>query len=132
MDPYMGQLTFASAFRAQSLLSTVIKSEPIAEVSQPIKQKGNTHHGDVLTHFAAKILEKRERILELQKQIEDSEEESRNPEQEEEEYDPEKEEEDIFDVLVPSLDSDLYGVRTENEIEIKVLEEEIEELEKKK
>ena len=131
MEPYMEQLTFASAFSVQSVPSAVIKLEPIPVVSQPIKQKSNTHHGGGPTHFAAKILEKRERILELQKQIEDSEEEVLNQEREEEDFDPEKGEEDLFDVVVPAIESDLYGLRVENEIEIKLLEEEILQLEKK-
>ena len=132
MEPSMGQLTFASTFSAQAIPSAVIKSEPIPMVSQPIKQESNTFHGDGPTYFAVKILEKRECILELQKQIEDSEEEIINQEQEEGDFDPEKGEEDLFDVVVPAIESDLYGLRVENEIEIKLLEEEIVQLEKKK
>ena len=131
MELHIEQLTFASTFSAQSITSAVIKSEPIPMVSQPIKQKSNVIHRDGPAHFSAKILVKRERILELQKQIEDSEEELLNPEQEEEDYDPEKGEEDLFDVVVPAMESDLYGLRVENEIEIKLLEEEILQLEKK-
>lgn len=129
MEPYMEQLTFAS-FNTQPIPNTAIK--PVTGVPQPIKQKSNTHHRGGSTHFAAKILEKRERILSLQKEIEDSEEEFVNQEQEEEDYDPEKGEEDLFDVVVPAIESDLYGLRVENEIEIKLLEEEIVQLEKKK
>ena len=129
MELHIEQLTFASTFSAQSISSVVIK--PVTVVSQPIKQERNTHHRDGPAHFSAKILEKRERILGLQKEIEDSEEEILNPEQEEEDYDPEKGEEDLFDVVVPAIESDLYGLRVENEIEIKLLEEEILQLEKK-
>ena len=125
----MEQLTFAS-FSLSSIPSVVIKSGHIAEASQPIKQKTNRHHGYGHIYFAAKILEKQERILALQKQIEDSEEEILNPEPEEEDFDPEKGEEDLFDVVVPAIESDLYGLRTENEIEIKLLEEEIVQMEK--
>lgn len=132
MEPSMGQLTFASTFSAQVIPITVTKLEPITEVSQPIKQKNSTHPGGVPIHFTAKILEKRERILELQKQIEDSEEEIINQEQEEEDFDPEKGEEDLFDVVIPAIESNIYGLRVENEIEIKLLEEEIVQLEKKK
>ena len=127
MELHINQLTFTSTFCTQQSSSTVIESEPI-----PIKQKANTHHRNGNTNSAAKILEKQERILELQKQIEDSEEEIVNQEHEEEEYDPEKGEEDLFDVVVPAIESDIYGLRTENEIEIKQLEVEIAQLEKKK
>ena len=131
MEPYMEQLTFAS-FSPPPVPSNIIKSDPINVAPPPIKQESNVHHRDGPLHFAAKILEKRERILELQKQIEDSEEEILNQEQEEEEFDPEKGEEDLFDVVVPAMESDLYGLRVENEIEIKLLEEGIVQLEKKK
>lgn len=121
---YIGQPTFSSTFRIQSSPTTVIL--------QHIEQKHNTHRKDNPAHLSSEILEKRERILELQKEIEDSEEEIQNKEREEEDFDPEKGEEDIFDVLVPDMESDLYGLRIENEIEIKLLEEEIAQMEKKK
>ena len=120
----MEQLTFTS-FSPLPIPTTVIKL--VTGASQPIKQKTNRHQG-----VTEKILEKRERILGLQKQIEDNEEEILNPEQEEEEYNPEKGEKDIFDVVVPAIESDIYGLRVENEIEIKLLEDEIVELEKKR
>jgi len=119
-----GQLTFAYPFAIQQLPNTV--------VPKSIKQESNVHHENGAIYFSGKIRDKRERILGLQKEIEDSEDEIMNQEREEEDFDPEKSEEDIFDVVVPSLGSDLYGLRMENEIEIKLLEEEIVELEKKK
>ena len=127
MELHINQLTFTSTFCTQQPSSTVVNSEPI-----PIKQMASAHHRGDTNNFRAKILEKQERILELQKQIEDSEDEIVNQEQEEEEYDPEKGEEDLFDVVVPAIESDIYGLRTENEIEIKQLGVEIAQLEKKR
>ena len=127
MELHINQLTFASSFSTQQPSSTVIKSEPI-----PIKQMASAHHRGDTNNFREKTLEKRERILELQKQIEDSEDEFLNQKQDEEEFDPNKPEEDLFDVVVPAIGSDIYGLQTENEIEIKQLEVEIAQLEKKR
>lgn len=121
------QLTFAHPFCVQSA-PVVIPSVAALQHSQ---QKRNTHHRDDPTQFSVKILDKRERILELQKEIEDTEEAMLNREREEEDFDPEKGEEDLFDVVVPKIESDVYGLRAENEIEIKLLEREIVQLERK-
>ena len=127
MELHNTQLTFSSSF---SIQSTPVIVPPIA-ASQPVKKVYNAPHENSSTYYSAKILAKRERILELQKEIEDSEEAILNRGREEEDFNPEGEEEDIFDVVVPKIEFDLYGLRVENEIEIKLLEEEIRKLERK-
>ncbi|MCK4384875.1 MAG: hypothetical protein KAW52_01300 [candidate division Zixibacteria bacterium] len=118
-----GQLTFAHPFCIPFTPPVI----PPVVALQPIKKKHSTHQKSTSTE----ILVKQERILRLQKEIEDSEDEAQNQGKVEEDFDPEGEEEDLFDVVVLAMDSDLYGLRTENEIEIKLLEEEIRKLERK-
>lgn len=123
MEIGTGQLTFVHPFCIPFTPGDI----PSVVTPQPVKKTHSAQHGSV----SAKIIDKRERILELQKQMEDNEEAILNRGREEEDFDPEGEEEDIFDVVVPDMESALYGVRVETETEIKLLEEEIKKLERK-
>lgn len=117
MEPFVEQFTLSSFF---------VESAPVAVSPQltPVEVKHTAPESDT-NH---QILVRRERILELQKEIEDSEEEILNAEFDEGGLEP-PEDEDIFDVVVPGLNMRLYDIRSGNEIEIDILKEEIVKLE---
>ena len=96
---------------------------------QPPKQKGD--YSKLNADIEIDIEEKRETIAELRKEIKDAEEEIERVEQEELELVPDPGEEDIFDCYLPTLEEDFNELKYENESQIRTLEEEIRDLEKK-
>ena len=119
----------AELFREQRRLSSFfcIQPAPTAAAQQASEELLN----DIQQEITEEIGEKRERILELRKEIGDDEEAVLNAEEDEFDLEPEEGEEVIFDAVAPMLEEDLTQTRYENEDEIRTIQEEIEELEAK-
>lgn len=125
MEIYMKQLTFATAFSTQQPSSTVIKSEPIPQQQNVVASK-KTRGWDSIV---AEIEEKQDRIFEIRRETGLYGEEIQNTEEEcGEELD--EDEEVIFDESVPDIEVDGKYTSSGCESEIKMLEDEITELER--
>ena len=116
-------------FREQKLLSSFfcIQPVPTAAAQQATAEFNKTIIEDII----AEIENKRDRILELRKEIGDDEETILVAEEDELDNEPDEGEEVIFDADVPRLEEDLRYTRYENEAGMRALEEEIKELEEK-
>ena len=116
-------------FREQKLLSSFFCTQPMptAAAQQATAEFNECINDDIL----AEIEDKRDRILELRKEIGDDEEAILNAEEDEIDAEPDEGEEVIFDAEVPTLEEDLKYTRYENEADIRTIEEEIAELEVK-
>ena len=116
-------------FREQKLLSSFfcIQPMPTAAAQQATAEFNKTINEDII----AEIENKRDRILELRKEIGDDEETILVAEEDELDNEPDEGEEVIFDADVPRLEEDLRYTRYENEAGMRALEEEIKELEEK-
>lgn len=116
-------------FGEQALLSSLYctQPEPTAAAEQAREQMKQDECDDITT----KINDKKERIMELRKEIGDDEEALLNAEVDEIDMEPDEGEEVIFDAAAPMLEEDLAYTRYENEAEIRTIEEEIELLEAK-
>ena len=106
----------------QLLLSSIFFPQPAPTAAATLE--ATQEWNDIVLE----IEEKRERILELKKEIGDDEEALLNAEEDELEMEPNEGEEVIFDAVAPMLEEDLNNTHYENDTEIRELEEEIEEL----
>ena len=116
-------------FREQKLLSSFFCTQPMptAAAQRATAEFNKTISEDIITE----IEDKRDRILELRKEIGDDEEALLNAEEDELDMEPDEGEEVIFDAVAPMLQEDLACTRYENEADIRTIEEEIAELEGK-
>ena len=109
----------------QLLLSSFFSPQPATTAAATLE--ATQEWNDIVLE----IEEKRERILELKKEIGDDEEALLNAEEDELDMEPGEGGEVIFDGVAPMLEGDLNNTHYENDAEIRTLEEEIEELEAK-
>ena len=113
----------------QLALSSIFSTQPAPTAAA--QQASEELYNDVQQDIKVEIEEKQERILELRKEIGDDEEALLNAEEDELEMEPDEGEEVIFDAVAPMLEEDLNNTHYENDAEIRELEEEIAELERK-
>lgn len=117
----------AQLFREQRRLSSFfcIQPAPTAAAQQASEERASVIQQDITEEIA----DKRERIVELRKEIGGDEEAVMNAEEDELDAEPNEGEEVIFDAVAPMLEEDLTQTRYENELEIRTLEEDVAELE---
>ena len=110
-------------------LSTILPTQPVLTVAT--QQASEERHNAIQEEIKVEIEEKQERIQELRKEIGDDEEALFNAELDELDDEPDAGEELIFDAVAPMLEEDLNHTRSENEEEIRAIEEEITAMEAK-
>ena len=119
----------AQLFGEQRRLSSIFCTQPAPTAAA--QQASEEAYNDIQQEIIEEIKEKKERIVELRKEIGDDEEALLNAEEDEIDLEPDEGEEVIFDAAAPMLETDLAYTRYENEAEIRTIEEDIEELEAK-